>query len=392
MMADTTASSDAAHPHALPSLDPIEQKRYSSLPPTVFAPTGRLHMIERVGLAAASIDDVAAGLVIALCCGEFTVLVVAGPKSPYMHLTRNVDTDHNEGHEQTKQQEDISGDDNYLSPLFVTESSYPLPPTTTAVLSPNLMVATGGNAADAAVLLDRVQSVASDLHNSNSGGTSFDFDGGHKKRSGMFGVTGADLARRMADLAQIPTQSVGTRTDGMLAASCLILDASPSCPLLWTEQAAESGNKCGIWKVDPSGQFWSCHAAAIGRGAGLAESLLLEELSEKVASDLDERDGEEDGGDKDSDGRQSSESMSSEEVKACLTSLSVDDAIEIACKCIARVYGGDAIGERPTVYTSEGDEGSFRSCVTEGRNLGAAILRPESDAIETMLISRLGLD
>ena len=124
----------------------------------------------------------------------------------------------------------------------------------------------------------------------------------------------------------------------------------------------------------------------------MAESLLLEELSEKVASDLDERDGEEDGGDKDSDGRQSSESMSSEEVKACLTSLSVDDAIEIACKCIARVYGGDAIGEGPTVYTSEGDEGNFRSCVTEGRNLGAAILRPESDAIETMLISRLGLD
>jgi len=33
-----------------------------------------------------------------------------------------------------------------------------------------------------------------------------------------------------------------------------------------------------IWRVDPTGQFWNCHAAVVGRGAGTAESLLLKKI------------------------------------------------------------------------------------------------------------------
>lgn len=41
-----------------------------------------------------------------------------------------------------------------------------------------------------------------------------------------------------------------------------------------------------LWRVDPTGQFWDCEAAAIGRGAELAESWLMRHLLNSTSASL----------------------------------------------------------------------------------------------------------
>jgi 20S proteasome alpha/beta subunit len=41
-------------------------------------------------------------------------------------------------------------------------------------------------------------------------------------------------------------------------------------------------NTCSLWRVDPTGQFWKCNAAAIGRGAHAAEAHLQELVSART--------------------------------------------------------------------------------------------------------------
>lgn len=44
-------------------------------------------------------------------------------------------------------------------------------------------------------------------------------------------------------------------------------------------------NTCSLWRVDPTGQFWKCNAAAIGRGAHAAEAHLQELVSARDGKD-----------------------------------------------------------------------------------------------------------
>jgi 20S proteasome alpha/beta subunit len=228
-------------------------------------------------------------------------------------------------------EDDESNETTFRSALLVNEPERSIP-STMSILTPHLLVATGGTPTDAVVLLDRIRSVASDMHNSNFGGTGFTYQSaprkGRRSRSGMFGVDGCNLARNVADMIQIPTQSIGTRAGSMLAASALIVDA------------ASEG--CNIWRIDPTGQFWSCDAAAVGRGAGVAESFLLKEITQRMKSpanveDTEEDDEEEEENDDDGidDGMAS---LTNQDVKKFLLSLSVDEAIALAQKCVLKVY------------------------------------------------------
>ena len=342
------ASTSNAH------IDPFERMEYETLPPIVFAPTGRLHMVERVGLAACNKDDVTAGLVVALRCGgndagkdegkdvskEFIVAVGTAPRSPLAIQASGLMASEDDGRKEqvagdgAKPNEDDESESNettFRSALLANGPERSIP-STMSILSPNVLVATGGTPTDAAVLLDRIRSVASDMHNSNFGCTGFTYQStsrkGRRSRSGMFGVDGCSLARNVADMIQIPTQSIGTRAGSMLAASALIVDA------------ASEG--CNIWRIDPTGQFWSCDAAAVGRGAGVAESFLLKEIARRMKSpanvedaEIDDDEEEENGDDGIDDGMAS---LTNQDVKKFLLSLSVDEAIALAQNCLLKVY------------------------------------------------------
>ena len=338
------ASTSNAH------IDLFERMEYATLPPIVFAPTGRLHMVDRVGLAACNKDDATAGVVVALRCGgndagtdegkdvskECIVVVGTAPRSPLAIQASGLMASEDDGRKEVAgdgkpNKDDESNETTFRSALLVNGPERSIP-STTSILSPNLLVATGGTPTDAAVLLDRIRSVASDMHNSNFGGTGFTYQStprkGRRSRGGMFGVDGCNLARNVADMIQIPTQSIGTRSGSMLAASALIVDA------------ASEG--CNIWRIDPTGQFWSCDAAAVGKGAGVAESFLLKEIARRMKSPANVEDtevDEEEEEDFDDDGIDDGmASLTNQDVKKFLLSLSVDEAIALAQKCVLKVY------------------------------------------------------
>lgn len=63
-----------------------------------------------------------------------------------------------------------------------------------------------------------------------------------------------------------------------------------SYALLVGRDEQRSSSSFAMWRVDPTGQFWKCDAAAIGRRAGVAEAHLLdlvvarsEEMDDKMA-------------------------------------------------------------------------------------------------------------
>jgi len=393
------ASTSNAH------IDPFERMEYETLPPIVFAPTGRLHMVERVGLAACNKDDVTAGLVVALRCGgndagkdegkdvskEFIVAVGTAPRSPLAIQASGLMASEDDGRKEqvagdgAKPNEDDESESNettFRSALLANGPERSIP-STMSILSPNVLVATGGTPTDAAVLLDRIRSVASDMHNSNFGGTGFTYQStsrkGRRSRSGMFGVDGCSLARNVADMIQIPTQSIGTRAGSMLAASALIVDA-----------ASEGDTPCKIWRIDPTGQFWSCDAAAVGRGAGVAESFLLKEIARRIKNpanveDIEVDDDEEEENDDDGidDGMAS---LTNQDVKKFFLSLSVDEAIALAQKCVLKVYEDDLKLPDPSdaddkkMEDKPGSDFDSRAIIS----MGGAVLRPSAPNVKIL--------
>lgn len=384
-------------------IDPFERAQYETYPPIVFAPTGRLHMVDSVGIAACNKDDTTAGLVVALRCGggddgtstcggvgkeedydsnkEFIVVVGTSPRSPHAIQAsaliapkgddRKEEDDSEEGEETNKEEQN---EPSFCSDLLADSSDRSIPPTM-SILSPTLLVAAGGTPTDAAVLLDRIRTMASDMHNSNFGGTGFTYQStpkrGRRSKKGMFGVDGPILARKIADMVQVSTQSTRNRA---LAASAIIVNA------------AEGGGAPEIWRVDPSGQFWSCDAATVGRGAAGAEAFLRKEIARRMTSSTDmegsrgddEYDEEEIEND---DLGETMASLSNEDVKKFLRTLSMDEAIALARDCVLKVYEDELNMHEDGNQSSDADEEKdkpaksgydFRSTI----GMGGAVLRP----------------
>ena len=397
-------------------IDPFERAEYETYPPTVFAPTGRLHMVDSVGMAACNKDDATAGLVVALRCGgsggrigscgdsgngkgsdkendsknEFIVVVGTSARSPLAIQASALmapkgddpkeDAGNEEGEETNNEEEN---EPNFRSALLVNSPERPVP-STLSILSPTLLVATGGTPTDAAVLLDRIQTVASDMHNSNFGGTGFTYQStpkqGQRFKSGMFGVEGSVLARNVADIVQGTTQSIRSRAGSMLAASAIIVDT----------KAGEGGGDSQIWRIDPSGQFWSCDAATVGRGAGVAEAFLLKEIARrmKYPADMKGSRGDEEGDDDDDEEEEESDaddlkeamaSLSNQDVKKFLRSLSMNEAIALARDCVLKVYEDELRmcedGNQSSGADEEKESGfDIRSIIS----IGGAVLRPSA--------------
>jgi hypothetical protein len=204
-----------------------EQLRFSPLPPTVFAPSGRLHMVERVGAETTDVSDETSSLCIAILCngGQSVVVVSTSPMSPYCDLdylmmpstslgaqdlpsndvtvTNIQDTKNYIGNNNTLQgaaQFDLNG--NYTAPLLLAmseESCFRQSPgritsPCLSMMGPSFVIVNGGNAMESHVLQTKIQDVVLSLI--------------QQEQCSLQTIPTALVARHVADIVQVPTQSV----------------------------------------------------------------------------------------------------------------------------------------------------------------------------------------
>lgn len=74
------------------------------------------------------------------------------------------------------------------------------------------------------------------------------------------------------------------------------------------------GQSGQLWRIDPTGQFWNCHAAALGRGADKAQDELYKQLLEACGGSSPE-----------------------DNLVDYLQTWSSDDAIQLVSKCMEQV-------------------------------------------------------
>jgi hypothetical protein len=157
----------------------LEESTYQDLPPTIFSPTGRLHSVERVMKAATTSHNPTANLLVAVTCRDGLVVVSTVPVSPHLNIT-------------------TTGSGTNSSLFLVNETTTPI----LVDLGRHLVAATAGNAVDGQVLRQKLQSMAEN---------SFESQGEESS------VRASELARRLADHLQVPTQTVGGKGGRMLA-------------------------------------------------------------------------------------------------------------------------------------------------------------------------------
>lgn len=96
-----------------------------------------------------------------------------------------------------------------------------------------------------------------------------------------------------------------------------------------------------IWRVDSTGQFWECEAAAVGRGSGIAEGSILKHVlkwktSKAIEGNLrDEEKAEERQPELDDLILQ----VTNDDVKQCLVACPFDDAVVLGCQSIIQALG-----------------------------------------------------
>jgi hypothetical protein len=69
-----------------------------------------------------------------------------------------------------------------------------------------------------------------------------------------------------------------------------------------------------LWRVDPTGQFWNCHAAVVGRESDRAEEELVTKLLERMKAE------------------------NVKELGPFLKSMTCDDALDLVCGCLQTVF------------------------------------------------------
>jgi len=195
-----------------------EAARYSDFPVSVFSPTGRLFPLE-AAVRASKTKTQMSNLVIAAKCKDGLVIMTTLPISLYAR-------DHNK-----TMQSLFLWDEDTEGPIFD--------------MHPCIVGATAGNAVDNRILKDRLMNIGlSALEETD--------------------IYSSVLAKAVANQLQVVTQDIGEaqkqRLGRMLASSALILGSQE------------------IWRIDPTGQFWNCHATVIGEDAEKTEDLFYKHL------------------------------------------------------------------------------------------------------------------
>lgn len=202
--AKAAASSASVPWHTAPS-SVLDEKNFGDLPPTIFAPGGRLYSVERTVKAATSAEDGSSNLVVALQCRDGVVAVGTSPLSPHLQAQTALRDSKAEKNATAKWSASLWLDDAIEAPS--KDTLWTAPPFS---CFSGVLIATGGNAVDAALLRRRVQSIAKSMHESNDGGQGLSLPS----------ISSATFARRVADNAQLATQTVGGRAGRMLAVCC----------------------------------------------------------------------------------------------------------------------------------------------------------------------------
>lgn len=332
----------------------LEAEKYSSLPHTIFAPDGRLYNIEKNARAASDPRDLSSSLVVALKFGKgedagvlilstshsCPLLVSSSHDGDASKINRNqtactdenkdISKDEQEQEQEHEKKDDTVGSSEYSKPLWShassrDESSHhilhnkvtrPL-----SILPSNIIIGTGGTAADATAMHYKILQLALSLCKEND-----DMRSTHKIRGT---ILASMLAKKVANAMQLPTQSAAS--DRMLASAAIVI-GEDSC------RGRDRGHgQSSIWRCDATGQYWDCHAAAVGRGAGSAEAeIMVQSKSQsQVAQTKDGKDDELD---------DLVNAVSAKGVQEYLESLTFDDAIVLACKCIAKALNLQSTG------------------------------------------------
>ena len=323
-----------------------EALRYAKLPPTVFAPDGRLFGVERVAREAITSSPAAeedstssSCTVFAIRCGardnrgELAVMVGIGPVSPSLHR------DSVELYLRDQEAEDENDNEEtsfYKSLLIEDEQKSSSPALPISILSSTLITAAGGKSIDSAALLRRSIEVALSIYQSDNGG--IDFFASHSLEGmapmigggGAAGVTIEGLVRRIADMAQSSTQNLGGRSGRMLASSLLAVGVqqnNQSCNIY-------EDDKLCIWRVDPTGQFWKCDASAAGRGMYEVEAELLSRVRLWKKNGRLAIQGEENPSFNNKDDDMDVIRITNHDIRSYLSSLAEDEAVDLAIDCL----------------------------------------------------------
>lgn len=197
---------------------------HQSLPYTVFASDGKLVKLEQIVGESSSTENQCAPTVIALHCSsseeeredefeDFIIVVFTKSKTPYTLIYNDADDDEKVGTESNGDKKDEESNsetsdekNTFSSGLFIksqsrqNHSSYPIVP-----LCPMLVAAAAGGGAigniDSSILIRRIQEYAISLQRTNGF------------------ISSNALARRLADVAQTSTQSLGSKAGRILKVS-----------------------------------------------------------------------------------------------------------------------------------------------------------------------------
>jgi 20S proteasome alpha/beta subunit len=221
----TTVAFSSAPWHDVPS-NAVNNQNADQI--AVFAPSGRVVPVENI-LPLSQHDGPATNAVVAIRCNYGVVIVSTIPKSPYLYDPKKI----------------LTNDSNQTSLLLPTSTTTPKQQQYQHApfcrLSSRMFAVTAGNAVDAQVL----RHVLLDASASSSR---------HYR-------TARSVAREAADALQTSTQ---LQSDvRLLACSALVVD----------------GNE--LWRVDPTGQFFLCRAAIVGRRASDIETKLQTAILEQ---------------------------------------------------------------------------------------------------------------
>jgi 20S proteasome alpha/beta subunit len=225
-----------------------ESSFYLDLPPTVFAPNGRLYSIESAVRACGAESS---NTVIAVMCRDGVVVVSTVQKSPYMDLKYNYieNGELEDGHLPNRLV--IEGTGNSLAydvtPIVRPPFSGVMFPSPFSGRQGAIIGITVGNAVDSQVARRKLLRFG-EYSRAFQGDSYYDI---------------GSVARQLADQQQTLTQQGGT---GRLLATIILL-------------ASESE----IWRIDLTGQYWKCHAAFIGQQADIVEQLLAEKLAQSTS-------------------------------------------------------------------------------------------------------------
>jgi 20S proteasome alpha/beta subunit len=331
-----------------------EAEKYSSLllPHTIFAPDGRLYNIEKVAKETCDARDVTSSLAVAIQFGkkengvESVIVISTRPCSDFLldsYSREEEALDTNNGKLQSTKErvnnnnDDATNDSNIIHdkdefvsrlwshPMYSGEEDVlllPLPSMPLCILPSHLVVATGGSAADAMSLCRKILEIALELSREHDNVWST-----HRIRGT---ITASMLAKKVANHLQLPTQSAVVGR--MLASAALVIGWEENHNVEWRRNERKGGG-LSIWRCDPTGQFWNCYAAAVGRGAGGVEAEIMSCVARSLVKGR---------GDTFKDVMDLEELVaivSPRHVQDYVSNLSFDDAVILACQCIKKSLG-----------------------------------------------------